>query len=312
MTDGPGVAAAAASPPTSQTTYYDRPVLKDPVWIWAVPAYFYAGGVAGAAAVLAAAAARGGPELALLRARCRKLAAAGTLGGTALLVYDLGRPARFLNMLRVFRPTSPLSVGSWILATITPAALLAAATTGDDGVLGGIGDVSEAAAAALGAPLAAYTAVLLANTAVPVWQEPRRALPALFVASAVSGAAGALELAPANEAERRVVKAFGLVGRIAELAAARRVERAAGRVERVGRPLHEGAPGAMLKAAKVATTAAVALALIPGKGRAQRVATGVLGTAGAALVKLGIFYAGKPSTSDPRASFDLQRAGEAG
>jgi hypothetical protein len=283
-------------------------MLKDPVWIWAVPAYFYAGGVAGAAAVLAASAARGGPDLAVLRARCRTLAAAGALSGTALLVYDLGRPARFLNMLRVFRPTSPLSVGSWILATITPAALVAAATSGDDGLIGTIGNVSEGAAAVLGAPLASYTAVLLANTAVPVWQEPRRSLPALFVASAVSGAAGLLELAPASDAERRAVKAFGLLGRIAELAAARWVDREASRVERVGRPLHEGAPGAMLRAGKVATTAAVAVALMPGKSRAQRIATGMLGTAGAALVKFGIFYAGKPSTSDPRASFELQRA----
>ena len=290
------------------TTYYDRPLLKEPVWISAVPVYFYAGGVAGAAAVLGATAGRGGPELDVLRARCRKLAAAGTVAGTGLLIYDLGRPSRFLNMLRVFRPTSPLSVGSWVLAAMTPAAVVAALASGEDGTIGALGSASEGLSAALGVPLAAYTAVLLANTAVPVWQESRRALPALFVASAVSGAAGLLELAPATERERRVVRAFGLIGRIGELAAARWVERDAGRIDRVGRPLREGPSGAMLRAAKAATTAAVVLALAPGRGRAQRMATGLLGTAGAALVKLGIFYAGAPSVRDPRASFELQRS----
>src|SRR5206468_6494996 len=87
-------------------TYYERPVLKEPAWIWAVPAYFYAGGAAGAAAVLGATAqAFGRTEHDGLIRRCRWIAAVGGAVGTGLLVYDLGRPERFLNMLRVFRPT---------------------------------------------------------------------------------------------------------------------------------------------------------------------------------------------------------------
>lgn len=292
------------------TTYYDRPLLKEPVWIWAVPVYFYAGGVAGAAATLAAATHLAPGELDRLNRRCRFLAAAGTLAGTGLLIHDLGRPSRFLNMLRVFRPTSPLSVGSWVLAAITPAALASAAID-REGRLAVAGNAAEGIAALLGLPLASYTAVLLSNTAVPVWQESRRALPALFVTSAVSGAASLLELAPADESERRAVRAFGFFGRIGELAAAAWVHREAGRVERVGRPLTHGAAGAMLKAATVATGAALGFSLIPGKSRAKRAATGLLGTAGAVLVKLGIFYAGRPSAADPRASFELQRS-EAG
>jgi hypothetical protein len=63
----------------------------------------------------------------------------------------------------------------------------------------------------------------------------------------------------------------------------------------------------MLKTATAATGAAIALTLFPGRSRAKRVATGLLGSAGAVLVKLGIFYAGRPSAADPRASFELQR-----
>src|SRR5207237_9618018 len=174
----------AGIPGDDGETYYDRPVLKEPVWIWAVPAYFYAGGTAGAAAALGAAAQLlDGDELRGLIRRCRTVAAAGTALGTALLIEDLGRPGRFLNMLRVFRPTSPLSVGSWILA---PSSVLAA---GSVALPGGLGDAAGLGAGALGGPLAAYTGVLLANTAVPMWQASRRSLPPLFVASAVSGAA---------------------------------------------------------------------------------------------------------------------------
>src|SRR5205823_11154878 len=144
-------------------TYFDRPVLKEPVWIWAVPAYFSVGGVAGAAAVLGAAAQLlGHDELRGLVRRCRVIAAAGTALGTAFLIEDLGRPGRFLNMLRVFRPTSPLSVGSWVLA---PAAVLSA---GSAVLPGPIGDAAGLGSGALGGPLATYTSILLTNTAVPV------------------------------------------------------------------------------------------------------------------------------------------------
>src|SRR5205807_3058455 len=141
----------------------------------------YAGGTAGAAATLGAAAQLlDRDELDGLVRRCRWIAAAGTAIGTALLVEDLGRPGRFLNMLRVFRRTSPLSVGSWILAPTT--ALSSASVV----LPGTIGDAAGLAAGALGAPLAGYTAVLLTNTAVPVWEQPRRSFPPLLVASAVT------------------------------------------------------------------------------------------------------------------------------
>ena len=117
---GNGDASEATSDSSGRAeslTYYDLPVLKEPVWIWAVPTYFAVGGAAGAALVLGAAAQlvdRDG--LADLIRWSRRIGAAGSAVGAALLVVDLGRPGRFLNMLRVFRPTSPLNLGSWVLA----------------------------------------------------------------------------------------------------------------------------------------------------------------------------------------------------
>src|SRR5581483_303209 len=89
---------------STEPTYYDRPLLKEPVWEWAIPAYYYVGGLTGATLALGAAVQlMRGRSLDCLRSYCRLIgfAAAGTSG--ALLIYDLGRPWRFFNMLRVFR-----------------------------------------------------------------------------------------------------------------------------------------------------------------------------------------------------------------
>jgi formate-dependent nitrite reductase membrane component NrfD len=286
-------------------TYYDRPVLKEPVWIWTVPAYFYSGGTAGAAAVLGAAAqVLGGDELRGLARRCRVIAATGTALGTILLIADLGKPERFLNMLRVFRRTSPLSVGSWILA---PSSVLAA---GSAVLPGSLGDAAGLGAGALGGPLASYTGVLLANTAVPVWEQPRRSLPPLFAASAVASAASILDLLDLNEREERLVWHFGIAGKAAELALAQAVEREAGAVERTAKPLKEGLSGALWRAARALTAGSLVASILPvGERRTRRRVSGALGTAGAIALRFAIWLAGKASARDPRATFELQRAG---
>jgi formate-dependent nitrite reductase membrane component NrfD len=291
-------------------TYYERPVLKEPVWIWAVPAYFYAGGAAGAAAVLGMVArATGGREMAGLVRRCRWIAATGDAIGTGLLIYDLGRPERFINMLRVFRRTSPLSVGSWILAASTPLTGTSALLAGGTGPRGAVGDVAGVGAGLLGMPMAGYTSVLLSNTAVPAWQEARRSLPPLFVASAMSSAASLLDLMHLNEHEERIVQRFGVVGKIGVLAAMTAVEGDVRRVERVGRALREGLPGGLWRAAKALTAASLGLSLVPGGGRIKRLGSAILGTGGAILLRFAVLHAGKASAGDPRATFHLQRTG---
>ena len=101
--------------------YYGLPSLKAPVWTWEIPAYFFVGGAAGAAAVVAAVARVAGADPALVR-DARWLAAVGGAASPALLVSDLGRPERFLNMLRVFKLRSPMSVGAWTLVAFSNAA----------------------------------------------------------------------------------------------------------------------------------------------------------------------------------------------
>jgi len=294
----------------AEPTYYGRPVLKEPVWVWSVPLYFYVGGTAGAAAVLAAAAqGLDGDDLHGLVKTCRWVAAVGGAAGSALLVYDLGRPERFLNMLRVFRPTSAMSLGSWVLAGAASATMGSAVLAERQGVLGRLGHLAGYAAALLGMPLAGYTAVLLGNTAVPVWSTTRRSLPPLFIGSAVSGLASLFGLLPVDleRREERIVERFGAIGKVADLAAMAVVEHEAERVEPVGRALKEGLPGALWNAAKGLTGASLALFLLPGGGRARRLAGGLLGTAGALALRFAVFHAGKASARDPQATFRRQR-----
>ena len=292
----PGVDAA-------DPTYYGQAVLKQPVWIWTIPTYLYIGGVAGASATLGAVAhAVDGRQLHKLVTRCRWTATAGALLSTVCLLHDLGRPVRFLYMLRVFRPTSPMSVGSWVLTGFGGAA------AGSSILAGPLGTFAGAVAGLLGMPLASYTSVLLSHTAVPLWQESRRTMPFLFIGSAISAAAAMLEFGRFSDREKRVITVFAVAGSVMELAGVAALEREAGRVEQVIKPLREGATGALWTAAKILSATSLVLSLVPRKSRKVRVLSGVVGTLASLAIRFAIFHAGKRSAADPRATFHLQRA----
>jgi len=176
-------------------SYYGRQIIKTPTWKTPdVPLYLFLGGMAGASAVLAEGAALTGNVV--LERVTRLVAASGAGVGTVFLVHDLGRPERFLHMLRVIKPTSPLSIGSFILAPFS-ALSSAAAASYLTGRLPRLGRLAGLGAAAFGPPLATYTGALLANTAVPAWHEAHRELPFLFAGSGASAAGGmALLLTP--------------------------------------------------------------------------------------------------------------------
>jgi hypothetical protein len=145
-------------------SYYGRPILKEPAWTLEVPWYFFTGGMAGASAPLAVAARMTGNDP--LARSALTVAGAGIAASVPLLVSDLGRPERFHHMLRVFKPTSPMSMGSWALAAMGPAAV-GAAVSDRLGILPGLGRVAEVVSGVIGPSLCTYTGALVANTAAP-------------------------------------------------------------------------------------------------------------------------------------------------
>ncbi|WP_233575935.1 NrfD/PsrC family molybdoenzyme membrane anchor subunit [Saccharopolyspora rhizosphaerae] len=282
------------------TSYYGRPVLKEPVWkVPDVPAYLYLGGMAGASSTMALMADLTGREQ---LARSGRLAAAvGASASVVALVHDLHRPMRFLNMLRVFKPTSPLSVGSWILA---PFSGLAGAAAASDltGLLPLPGRAAGAAAGVIAPAMTTYTAVLLADTAVPGWHEPYRELPFVFAGSALASAgAVGMVAAPAESAPAR---RMAVAGSVLELTASRRME------ERMGlsaEAYRTGRPGTVLRAAKAATAVGAGLALLAGRSRAAGIASGACLTLGAIATRYGVFEAGRETARDPRYTVEPQR-----
>jgi formate-dependent nitrite reductase membrane component NrfD len=290
---------------TGLPTYYDQPLLQEPVWKWYIPAYFHLGGLSGAAIALGAVAEMGGGRsFRRLAQGCRLVSVTGEILGTGLLIADLGRPGRFLHMMRVFRPTSPMSVGSWVLLGSGALGTGALLLSGRPGVLGRLGSVATAGAGLLGLVLSGYTGVLLANTAVPLWQEAQRSLPPLFLAASAASVGTLLEFLPLGRHERRVVRRFAAAGQAATLVSMVALEREAGQVPRVTRPLRQGLPGVLWRGAGILTAAGLGLGLL---SRRHRLAA-LIGTAGAIALRFAVFHAGKHSARDPRASFAVQRA----
>jgi formate-dependent nitrite reductase membrane component NrfD len=298
---GRGGREAQQVPDAEFSSYYGRPVVRETVWGPDIPSYLFLGGLAGASSGLAAGAHfTGNRELAI----AAKAAAAGAISlSMVALVHDLGRPIRFVNMLRVFKVTSPMSVGTWILSGYTPLALTAAGC-----YLTRKWPLIDAAAtigaAAFGPAVASYTGVLLADTATPAWHGAYHELPYLFAGSAASAAGGFGMLAVRPEQARQAVR-LAVAGATAELAARHLLER---RLGRDAEPYRAGQAGSLMRAAEALTVCGLAGAIL---GRGHRAAAACSGAAlllGSALTRFGIFEAGRASARDPKYTVGPQRA----
>jgi hypothetical protein len=204
-------------------------------------------------------------------------------------------------MLRVARLTSPMSVGSWILAAFGPATG-AAALSGLTGIAPRLGRLAGGAASALAPAVASYTAVLLSDTSIPVWHEARRELPFLFVSGAAASSGGLGVLLAGTGPGAAGAHRLAVAGAAGELVANRLMER---RLGPLARPYHEGLPG-RLSSAATALTVAGSAALLTGRRPAVR-AGGALVMAGALLERFAVFHAGFASAADPDYTVAPQR-----
>ncbi len=295
-------------PDAEFTSYYGRPVLKASPWTADIPAYLFLGGLAGGSALLGAGGDLTGQPA--LRRTGRLGAFAAISGSLVLLVHDLGRPSRALNMLRVAKPTSPMSVGTWILTGFGPMAGLAAA-----GELAGllprrlrrllsvVDRPAGLAAAALAPAVASYTAVLIADTATPTWHGGHRELPFVFVGSAAA-ASGGLGMLAAPVEQAGPARRMAIGGALLELAAEQQMESSLGIA---AEPLHQGNAGKLMKLSKALTGLGVLGTLLGGRDRRIAAASGAALLAASACTRFGIFHAGQQSARDPKYTVVPQR-----
>lgn len=285
---------------TAIAGYFDYPALKPPVWTWEVPAYFFVGSAAGAAALIAAVARRTGGRPGLVR-DARWIAAAGAALSPPLLISDLGRPERFLNMLRVFKLQSPMSVGAWTLVAFSNAAAasafadLAHRSTGGRLPVRVVADAAGLLAAGTGLVLATYTGVLLGATAIPVWSSNARLLPLHFGASGIGSAVSMLELLGHRD---RALNTIGIGAALVETAMGARLELTD---DPAMRPMKDGRAGTLARAAGLLSgPVPLIIRLVAGRSRTARRVAAVSTIAGSILTRVAWISAGRSSAETRR------------
>ncbi len=286
---------------TPETGYYGLPLIKPAPWSWEIPAYFFVGGAAGASAIIANAAKWTAHDRGLVR-RARWVAAIGGLISPALLTADLGRPLRFVNMLRVFKRQSPMSVGSWTLVAFSSSA--AAATffgmfERRSGSLRFLVNAADTTAALTGPILATYTGVLIGATAVPVWKENVSTLPVHFGMSGLAAASSILELCGETSP---ALNAAGLLASTVETAMGAKTELSKNRALK---PLKKGKSGWLARIGSTLTgPVPLVLRLLAGNSQSAgslrlRRAAAVSSIAGSVITRTAWISAGRVSAKDP-------------
>lgn len=309
-----GSAEMLMVPDVEFTSYYGHNIVKPPPWGVEIPAYLFLGGVAGGSGLIAAGAQLTGRKLLCRNARLAGIAAVAF--GSAALVKDLGRPDRFLNMLRTLKLTSPMSVGSWFLAGYGSGIGVTVAAEADRllgerlplgplrPALRTVEPYAGAVGAAFAAPLAVYTGVLLSDTANPTWNAAHRHLTFVFGSSATLAASGlAMITTPTRETRpARLLAAMAVVG---DVVMARRMEH---RMDPVAaEPLQQGRPGALMRWSERLAIAGGLGGLLFGRNRALAAASGMALLGASACTRFGVFEAGINSAKDPRYTVEPQR-----
>jgi formate-dependent nitrite reductase membrane component NrfD len=306
----PGQVAAAnqrmRSAPAGQL---HGPFIKPPVWTWEVPLYFWVGGVASGSAFVAFACDLAGDGRSA--AVARKVALGAVVPAPLLLVADLGRPERFLNMLRIFKPRSPMNMGAWCLMAFSGAiaGAVGADLLGRPRVARGLGG----ATALLGGYLGSYTGVLLATTAVPLWARSRTLLGPIFIATATATGAAATRLTlvarglPEGHPTRIALGKLETTSILIELSLSALNER---RLGNAGEALRRGRPALIYRTAKTAVALGLSTQLLARRGtsRPQDLASGLY-LAGGLAFRFAWIYAGRQSATDHEAMATLGREG---
>lgn len=306
-----GASRGDGLPAHASATYYEQPLLKKPHWEWEVITYLFLGGIMGGSGMLVMIADERPEREADLARSARYVAFVLASACPLVLISHLGRPERFLNMLRIVKFKSVMSMGVWGLIAYTgPASLAAAAQLSRDGVLPKWIDaleprpVMKLLQGIIGAFMAGYTGVLISATAIPVWGKGKRYIPAISVCSGFAGACAlnaAIVALSGSDRTRHKLERLELIASTAEFILLERFRRHAGPL---GEPMYGGARGRKLRTfTEIGGIIAPALlGCLPFGGRAKTLLAGALTLAGGYVLRETFIESGKDSADDPRAA----------
>ena len=318
--------ASGEGGPPSHAGYYDIPAIHGADWKWLVIGYFYFGGMSGASAAVAAfSRLHGGTSGARLARIATYISFLSLMPCPVFLILDLGRPARFFHMLRVFRTSSPMSIGTWglttfgLISTLTTGLQLLEDRSSPHGVRPGAsgrtaGNVLALLGGLSGFFVAGYTGVLLTATAVPLWSKRPGLLGPLFFSSAMTSGVAAINAVAATVEHEDGddfggLRALEMVSTVVEesllvtwiIALGPTAKPVAGGP--LGAVVRHGAAGAGM-ALPLAVTA-LAHHLPRGMRRPATLISAALTLAGGFAVRYAVVMGGRQSAGDPQATFDM-------
>ena len=303
--------------------YYGIPPIKEHTWTWEVPVYFWLGGIgAGTHLISTVAQILGWRDKAFFRAS-RYTVLVTMILSPILLIMDLGRPERFLNMLRILKLRSPMSTGSWALSVFGGlSGLIATAQAAQDGLLGRdnvlvrlvktfVPDrLLSVVALPVGLYVGLYSGILLAATSVPMWARNFLLMGPTFLSSGLSTALSAISfiLHLGDWGERRTLEALRRAERISLVMELALIAASLLRMGRWGKPLYSKELAPLFFGGTVLGGILAPFALLSGReSRPRGLLASVLALLGGLALRFAIVEGGRLSARDPQATFTFAR-----
>jgi formate-dependent nitrite reductase membrane component NrfD len=306
-----GASRGDGLPAHASPTYYEQPLLKKPHWEWSVITYLFLGGVMGGSGILVMIADERPEREPDLARSARYVSFVLASACPMVLISHLGRPERFLHMLRIVKFKSVMSMGVWgLIAFSGPATLAAAGQLARDGVLPkwiaalAPRAVTKPLLGVIGAFIAGYTGVLLSSTAIPVWGKGKVFIPAFSVCSGFAGACAlnaAIVALTGTKRTRHKLERLELIASTAEIILLEAFRRNAGEL---GEPMYGGERGRKLRTfTEIGGIIAPALlGRLPFGGKTKTLLASALTLVGGYILRETLIESGKNSADDPRAA----------
>ena len=305
-------------PRREDKNYYGIPPIKHAHWTWQIPIYFWIGGLGAGAHMFATVAQLLGHKDEALQRAGRYTVLVTMILSPILLIWDLGRPERFLNMMRILKLRSPMSVQSWSLVVFgNLAGLLAARQAAKDGLLGNnvlarllIRTIPDRLISVLALPVGlnvgSNTGNLLSATSVPMWARNWLFMGPVFLASGLSTALSwlSLVLRLTRSGEEKTLRVLHRAEKAAILVEATLIAASLARMGRWGKPLFSKEVAPLFVGGTLVGAILAPFALLSGReSGGKSILASVLALTGGLAFRFAMIKGGRISADDPEAYF---------